>query len=128
MPDQRQQNKTAALWPDHHLLPSPDPPTSLPVITETFLSSLPASPQASPLIPAECVECWLAEAEEPGQPEASGEEMNNINKQGHLNAHSGMESVAFAHRHAGGGGAGMHQTSAAHLERPPRPDVAVHLD
>lgn len=31
------------------------------VITETFLSSLPASRLASPLIPAECVECWTPE-------------------------------------------------------------------
>lgn len=37
------------------------PPISLAAITETFLSSLPALQQASPLIPAECVECWTTE-------------------------------------------------------------------
>lgn len=31
------------------------------VITETFLSSLPALRPASPFIPAECVECWTTE-------------------------------------------------------------------
>lgn len=33
----------------------------------------------------------------------SGEEMNNINKQEHLNVHSGMESVPSAHPHEEGG-------------------------
>lgn len=44
-------------WPHvPFLLPKP-----LTVITETFLSSASASPQASPLIPVKCLECWTGE-------------------------------------------------------------------
>lgn len=49
------------------------------VITETFLSWLPALRLASPLIPAECVECWTLEPLE-----AVGEEMKNSSPHGHL--------------------------------------------
>lgn len=54
-------------WPPVPFLP----PSSLPVITETFLSSFPALPQASPLIPVECVECWTGE---PSSQAAGGEQ------------------------------------------------------